>query len=560
MNPVLSINSANSTRTQSLTSSVSWRRLEAHFKAIESEHMVDMFAADPQRFERFSIQFEDILLDFSKNRINEETFNLLMNLASERDVPLWRELEFSGEKINTTEKRAVLHTALRNQSDRPVLVDGVDVMPAVRQELEHMRTFAAGIHSGEWKGFSGKKITDVVNIGIGGSDMGPSFVSSALKPYQCKGITPHFVSNVDCADIANTLGNLDPESTLFIISSKTFTTQETITNAWTARDWLLSFADSEDAVAKHFVAVSANEKAVAEFGIQPENMFRFWDWVGGRYSVWSTIGLPVVLAIGMENFVSLLEGANAMDKHFLHSPLEHNMPVIMAMLGIWYINFFKAGSHAVLPYCEYLVSFPDYLQQADMESNGKSVDRDGNKLDYDTGPIVWGKAGTNGQHAFYQQLHQGTRLLPADFIAPVQSPHLMGDHQQKLLANFFAQTEALMKGRTPEEAGELLSSSGLSDEAAQERLPFVVFKGNVPTNSLLFKALSPRTLGSLLALYEHKIFVQGVIWGIDSFDQWGVELGKTLAEAVLPELQTRESTETHDSSTNGLINYCKSLD
>ncbi len=535
-----------------LEASPSWSRLQTHFQQIRQERMSDWFREDPERFSRFSIRFEDLLLDFSKNRILPETLDLLMKLADEREVPLWRERMFNGERINTTENRAVLHTALRNRANTPVEVDGEDVMPLVNAELAHMRAFVEQVHSGDWRGASGARITDVVNIGIGGSDLGPAMVCEALKPYQTLGVRPHFVSNVDAADIAPTLERLDPGSTLFIVASKTFTTQETLTNAHTARDWLLRHAGSEAAIARHFVAVSTNEEAVKAFGIDPANMFRFWDWVGGRYSLWSVIGLPIALAVGMDHFESLLEGAHAMDRHFREAPLASNMPVIMAMLGIWNVNFLGAATHAILPYSELLGRLPDYLQQADMESNGKSVDREGRVLDYQTGPVVWGKPGTNGQHAFYQLIHQGTQLVPADFIAPVKSHYEPRLHQRILLSNFLAQTEALMTGRTPEEAEDLLRRAGLSDEALQARLPFVVFRGNVPTNSLLFDELNPYSLGRLIALYEHKIFVQGIIWGINSFDQWGVELGKTLARAILPELEGQPPND-HDASTQGLI-------
>ncbi len=536
-----------------------WKRLRAHHDKIANASMKAWFASDPRRFERFSLRLDDLLFDFSKNRITDETLRLLLELAEARDLPLWRERMFSGEKINTTEKRAVLHTALRNRSDQPVHVDGEDVMPGVRAELAHMRRFADAIHGGQWRGFSGERITDVVNIGIGGSDLGPAMVCEALQPYQTLGITPHFVSNVDAADLGVTLQGLDPARTLFIVASKTFTTQETLTNAHTARQWLVDHAGGDEAVAKHFVAVSTNEQAVVEFGIDPANMFRFWDWVGGRYSLWSVIGLPIVLAVGMDRFEALLEGAYRMDRHFREAPLAENMPVIMGLIGIWYVNFFNAATHAVLPYAELLGRLPDYLQQADMESNGKSVDREGRPVDYQTGPVVWGKAGTNGQHAFYQLIHQGTQMVPADFIAPVKSRFRPESHQQILLSNFLAQTEALMNGRSPEEAEALLARAGLSTEEVAERLPFVVFRGNSPTNSLVFEELTPYALGRLLALYEHKIFVQGVIWGINSFDQWGVELGKTLAKAILPELTGGKPAEGHDGSTAGLIDYCLSL-
>lgn len=550
----------NAENTQpALTSRASWKALEAHFESVNKMHLRDSFAADDRRFDKFSLKFEDILLDYSKNLINDETIPLLTRLASDCGLPEWRERMFSGEKINHTEGRAVLHVALRNISGDPIEVDGEDVMPKISNELVHMREFAEKVRSGQWQGYSGKRITDIVNIGIGGSDLGPAMVCEALKPYQHPELTMHFVSNVDATHIAETLKRVEPESTLFIIASKTFTTQETIANARTAREWFLTRAPSDEEIAKHFVALSTNTEAVRDFGIDTDNMFRFWDWVGGRYSLWSAIGLPIVIAIGMANFKALLAGAHAMDRHFNEAPLEENLPVILAMLGVWYSNFFGAESHAILPYDQYMTYFADYFQQGDMESNGKSVDRNGSKVDYATGPIIWGQPGTNGQHAFYQLIHQGTRMIPCDFIAPVKTHNPIGEHHKLLLSNFFAQTEALMMGRTPEQAEAMLRESGLDEETVQMRLPYVVFDGNNPTNSIMFEKLTPRTLGSMIAAYEHKIFVQGVIWNLNSFDQWGVELGKVLAKGVLAELQDSEPVSSHDASTNGLINYYKAL-
>jgi glucose-6-phosphate isomerase len=540
------------------TETSSWNRLTAHFMNMQASHMRELFQEDPKRFEKFSLHFEDILIDYSKNLITEEILKDLIALANETELKESIQSMFSGDRINQTEKRSVLHIALRNRSNHPIIVDGKDVMPDVNRVLDQMRNFSNRLLSGEWKGFSQKAITDIVNIGIGGSDLGPLMVTEALKPYQ-KNIKPHFVSNVDGTHMAETLKNLNPETTLFIVASKTFTTQETMTNAESAKKWFLEKTDNKGDVAKHFVAVSTNLKAVKEFGIATENMFEFWDWVGGRYSLWSSIGLSIACTIGSDNFIELLEGAHAMDNHFKSESFEKNIPVILALLGIWYVNFFDASSEAILPYDQYLHRFAAYFQQGNMESNGKSVDRSGQPVLYHTGPVIWGEPGTNGQHAFYQLIHQGTKIIPCDFIAPAISHNALSDHHPKLLSNFFAQTEALMAGKTFDEVVEELTKAGLTDEEIEFQAPFRVFNGNKPTNSMLFKKLTPRTLGSLIAMYEHKIFVQGVIWNIFSFDQWGVELGKVLAKKILPELTSDEEISSHDSSTNGLINYFKRL-
>lgn len=529
-----------------------------HFLSMQATEMKELFEEDPKRFENFQFLFEDILVDYSKNRINQETMELLCELAMECELPSAIHAMFKGNRINQTEDRSVLHTALRNRSNTPVLVDGNDVMPAVNQVLDQMKKFSTDLLNGTWKGFSGKRITDIVNIGIGGSDLGPYMVTEALKPYQ-QTIQPHFVSNVDGTHLAETLKKLNPETTLFIIASKTFTTQETMTNAESAKTWFLEKTQNKGDVAKHFVALSTNEKAVSEFGIAPENMFVFWDWVGGRYSLWSAIGLSICCTVGYDHFVQLLEGAHAMDNHFRHEPLEKNLPVTLALIGIWYGNFFDASSEAILPYDQYLHRFAAYFQQGNMESNGKSIDRNGQPVLYQTGPVIWGEPGTNGQHAFYQLIHQGTKIIPCDFIAPAISQNPIGDHHTKLLSNFFAQTEALMLGKTEDEVREELKKAGMNNEAIEFHLPFRVFTGSRPTNSILFKKLTPRTLGSLIAMYEHKIFVQGIIWNVFSFDQWGVELGKVLAKKILPELSTSEPVTSHDGSTNGLINYFKRL-
>ncbi len=536
-----------------------WQALQKHQQQMRGVHMRQLFADDPQRFERFSLQFNGILFDYAKNRITAETMTLLLQLAQEAGLRDAIEAMFSGQKINTTENRAVLHIALRNRSNRPILVDGQDVMPQVNRVLDKMRAFSQAIRSGAWTGYSGKAISDVVNIGIGGSDLGPKMVTSALKPYAKAGLRVHYVSNVDGTDIAETLKGLNPQTTLFLIASKTFTTQETMTNAHTARQWLLKSAVDESAVAKHFAAMSTNTQAVAQFGIDTANMFEFWDWVGGRYSLWSAIGLSIAIYVGMDNFEELLSGAHKVDEYFRSAPFAENIPVIMALLGIWYNNFFNAQSHAILPYDQYLQHFAAYFQQGDMESNGKSVTKEGQPIDYSTGPIIWGQPGTNGQHAFYQLIHQGSKLIPCDFLAPAQSHNPIGQHHPILLSNFFAQTEALMKGRTSAEARAELAAQGVSGAQLDLLTAAKTFAGNKPTNSFLFEKLTPETLGSLIALYEHKIFTQGVIWNINSFDQMGVELGKVLAKAILPELADNAEVSSHDSSTNGLINAWKTM-
>ena len=540
-----------------VTQTEAWQALAEHQRAIAGRQMRQMFRDDPGRFARFSLRFEDILLDYSKNRVSEETMGLLAALAGKAGLKEWTERLFTGEKINITENRAVLHIALRNRSNRPILVDGKDVMPDVNRVLKQMREFSDAIRSGAWKGYSGKALTDVVNIGIGGSDLGPVMATEALKPYGKPGLNVHFVSNIDGTHIAETVKHLSPETTLFIVASKTFTTQETITNAETARAWLLKAAGDPAAVAKHFVALSTNAKAVEKFGIDTKNMFEFWDWVGGRYSLWSAIGLPIMVFIGPDNFEAMLEGGHAMDEHFRTAPIEKNIPAILGLLGVWYNNFFDAQTHAILPYDQYLHRFPAYFQQGDMESNGKGVTRDGETAECSTGPVIWGEPGTNGQHAFYQLIHQGTKLVPADFIAPIESHNPIGEHHQILLSNFFAQTEALMTGKTEAEVRGELTAAGVSGEALEKLVPHKVFTGNRPTNSILVKKITPRSLGSLIAMYEHKIFTQGVIWNINSFDQWGVELGKQLAKAILPELGGPGEVTGHDASTNGLINHYK---
>ena len=550
-----SVNSQSS----ALTSSKAWKALEVHFAELHDVEMRDMFANDAKRFEYLSIQFEDILFDYSKNRISVHTRDLLIKLYKELNIEEKVAAMFAGKKINRTENRAVLHTALRNRSGLPVLLDGEDVMPAVQAELDHMREFTESIRMGGWGGHTGKRITDVVSIGIGGSDLGARMVCNALKPLQHPDLKMHFLSNIDGAQIADILKQVNAETTLFIVVSKTFTTLETMTNARTARDWLLNFLGDQEAIAKHFVAVSTNEGAVVEFGIDKDNIFRFWNWVGGRYSLWSTVGLPIALSIGMDAFEELLSGAHAMDEHFRTAPPEENIPTIMALLGVWYVNFFMSSSHAVLPYDQRLDDMVEYLQQLDMESNGKSVNSAEGNMDHATGPILWGRAGTNGQHAFYQLLHQGSSLVPCDFIAAVHSSDPIGEHHHILLANFLAQTEALMVGRTRNETQELLEAQGLSHADITKLLSHMTFNGNRPSNSILLKKVTPYNLGALLAMYEHKVLVQGLIWDIISFDQWGVELGKTLSKTILRELKSDVDTSRHDGSTNALINYIRHL-
>ncbi|RXN03057.1 glucose-6-phosphate isomerase-like protein [Labeo rohita] len=547
-----------------LTSDPNYRKLEQWYKSSAGNlNMRQMFDADQDRFNKFSLQLAtddgDVLLDYSKNLINEEVIQMLFDMARSVGVEAARDKMFAGEKINFTEGRAVLHTALRNRSNTPIMVDGKDVMPDVNRVLEQMKGFCHKVRSGEWKGFSGKTITDVVNIGIGGSDLGPLMVTEALKPYSKGGPNVWFVSNIDGTHMAKTLAQLNAETTLFIIASKTFTTQETITNAETAKEWFLQAAKDKSAVAKHFVALSTNAPKVKDFGIDTNNMFEFWDWVGGRYSLWSAIGLSIALHIGYDNFEQLLAGAHWMDNHFRSAPLEQNAPVILALLGVWYVNFFQAETHALLPYDQYMHRFAAYFQQGDMESNGKYITKSGTRVNYHTGPIVWGEPGTNGQHAFYQLIHQGTRLIPADFLIPAQSQHPIRDnlHHKILMANFLAQTEALMRGKTPEEAKKELQGAGMSGDALEKLLPHKVFEGNKPSNSIIFKKLTPFMLGALVAMYEHKIFVQGVMWDINSYDQWGVELGKQLAKKIEPELQDDAEVNSHDSSTNGLISFFK---
>ena len=533
--------------------------LSDHFEKVSRLHMRRLFSVSPKRYKQFSLKVDDVLLDYSKNRITGETMRLLCQLAREANLEAWREKMFTGEKINNTENRAVLHTALRNRSGKPVFVDGVDIMPESNAVIEKMGEFAEKVRSGEWLGYSGKEITDVVNIGIGGSDLGPQMVTQALRPYRHERLTMHFISNVDGAHIEEHLKKLDPETTLFIISSKSFATQETITNARTARKWFLQKASVSRAVAKHFVAVSTNAEAVTRFGIDRENMFVFWDWVGGRYSLWSAIGLSIVVAIGMDRFLEMLDGAHLMDNHFRNTPFEENMPVILALLGVWYNNFFCAESHAILPYDHYLRTLPQYLEQADMESNGKGVDRNGKPVDYATGPIIWGATGINGQHAFYQLLHQGTKMIPADFIVSMLT-HSKYQHQHDLvLSNALAQTEALMRGRNLDETYKDILASGLNADDVKHRVNHMVFEGNHPSNTILIKKLTPKTLGMLLALYEHKIFVQGIIWNLNSFDQWGVELGKQLAMHILNDIAQPYETRSHDTSTNKLVNYYKQV-
>ena len=536
-----------------------WKKLQEHYKEIKQVSLQELFENDPKRFDKFSCCTKDLVLDYSKNRITQKTMGLLVDLAKECQLEKCRSLFFSGAAINATEHRAVLHTALRNFSSQPIYVEGRNVMPEVKKVLRQMKSFCESIHNGKHRGYTGKRIKYIVNIGIGGSDLGPLMVTEALKPYWKKGIETYFVSNIDGSHIAETLKKVNAEETLFLIASKTFTTQETMTNAFTARNWFLKKAKKESHIAKHFVALSTNEKEVLRFGIDSKNMFAFWDWVGGRYSLWSAIGLSISLTIGFKAFSDLLKGAHHIDKHFREAPLKENMPVILALLGIWYTNFFGAQTEAILPYDQYLHRFPAYFQQGNMESNGKQTDRSGKPVQYATGPIIWGEPGTNGQHAFYQLIHQGTPLIPCDFIAAAQSQNPIGDHHEKLMSNFFAQTEALLNGKSAPQVKEELRKQGLSPQEIKKLTPFKVFKGNKPTNSILVKKLTPFALGELIALYEHKIFTQGVIWNIYSFDQWGVELGKQLANKILPELLDNRPIKSHDSSTNGLINAYKRM-
>jgi glucose-6-phosphate isomerase len=538
-----------------------WQDLKKHFDDIKNVQMRDLFKDDEQRFEKFHLALDDFLFDFSKNRINDKTLVLLNKLAIKADVEDWRAKQFSGDKINTTEDRAVLHTALRSQDDDPIFVDGIDVKPEVKKVLKQIESFSNSINDGSWKGFTGKKINTIVNIGIGGSDLGPAMVCKALQPFSHKDLRIHFVSNVDGADLALTLEKCDPETTLFIVASKTFTTQETMTNAFSARHWFLNHAKNNDAISQHFVAVSTNTEKVKEFGINEENMFIFWDWVGGRYSLWSSIGLSISIFLGYENFKALQTGAYEMDQHFLHAPIEKNMPIQMALIGIWYNNFFKFNTQAILPYDQGLSLLPSYLQQADMESNGKFIDRDGKRVCLETGPVIWGESGTNGQHAFYQLIHQGTQFVPCDFIMPIKSHYNPGDkknlHHKILMSNLLAQSQSLMMGKTIDEARSELINSGLSDQEISSLLPHRSFEGNRPSNTILFEKLTPKNLGRLIALYEHKIFVQGIIWNINSFDQWGVEYGKQIARLVLPKIQGEKTTSCFDASTNNLIDYIK---
>ena len=540
----------------SLTTSKAWSALQTHFQETKNDHVRDAFQKDPDRFKKFSVSFNEILFDYSKNRISEDTLSLLFELANFAGLKDKTNAMFAGEKINTTEHRAVLHTALRNKSNKPIYVDGKDVMPDIKAVLEKMRIFCAAVRSGEWKGYTGKAITDVVNIGIGGSGLGPKMVSMALTPYSSSGLKVHYVSNIDQTNIVEVLKQVSPETTLFIIASKVFNTQETMMNARSARRWFLESAQDEQAVAKHFVAISTHSENVAAFGIDTDNMFEFWDWVGGRYSLWSAVGLSIALYIGMDNFEELLQGAYEADMHFYETPFEKNIPVIMGLLGIWYNNFYNVASHALLPYDQSMRYFADYFQQGDMESNGKSINLEGEKVDYNTGPIIWGQPGTNGQHAFFQLIHQGTKLIPCDFLAAAKSHYHLPEHHDILISNFLAQPEALMNGLTAEEVKQKLTPKEQEDTLL---VASKVFEGNKPSNSFLFKKMTPKTLGSLLAFYEHKIFVQGAIWNINSFDQMGVELGKVLAGVILPELKNDEVITSHDCSTNALINRYKAL-
>ena len=541
------------------TTTAAWQQLKEHATEMKQVHLRELFRDDPDRFSKYSLRLEDTLFDYSKNIFSAKTLALLQQLAAECKVPEAMEAMFNGDMINETEKRSVLHTALRNFSGQPVYSEGEDVMPEVKKVLRKMKTFSDAVHSGKFRGYTGKRLKYIVNIGIGGSDLGPQMVTEALRPYKVKDIETYFVSNVDGTHIVETLKKVKPDRTLFLIASKTFTTQETMTNAHTARDWFLKKAKDEKHIAKHFVALSTNKKEVVKFGIDKKNMFEFWDWVGGRYSLWSAIGLSIVLSIGYKNYEQLLKGGYSTDLHFRNTPFDRNIPVIMALLGCWYTNFFGAQSETILPYDQYMYRFAAYFQQGNMESNGKSTDRNGEKVTYSTGPVIWGEPGTNGQHAFYQLIHQGTPMIPCDFIAPAQTHNPVGDHHPKLLSNFFAQTEALMNGKTEQEAEKELEKAGLTNEEISRLLPFKLFSGNRPTNSFLLKKITPYSLGQLIALYEHKIFVQGIIWNIFSFDQWGVELGKQLATRILGELEAAGDVSTHDSSTNGLINAWKKM-
>ncbi len=543
----------------SLTELPAYKKLQKHFQQVSQLHMRRLFSVDPRRVNKYSIEYNGLFLDYSKNRISHETIPLLCELAKEADLESWRERMFSGEKINNTEGRAVLHTALRNRANTPIMVDGEDIMPMINSTIDKMENFSEKVREGSWKGYSGKVITDIVNVGIGGSDLGPKMVYEALKPYHHKRLTVHFISNVDGAHIDQSLEQLNPETTLFVISSKTFTTQETLTNAHIARNWFLRSAIDEKHISKHFVAVSTNREGVIRFGIDPENMFEFWDWVGGRYSLWSAIGLSVVLAVGMKNFKKMLEGAHSMDEHFREAPLEKNMPVILGLLGVWYNNFFKAESYGIFPYDHYLRSLTMYLEQADMESNGKSVDRDGRRVDYATGPIIWGMSGINGQHAFYQSIHQGTKMIPSDFIVSMMTHSTHQQQHNIMFANALAQTEALMRGRNYDETLADIKASNADLGDIDKRIHHMVFEGNHPTNTILIRKLTPRTLGMLLALYEHKIFVQGIIWNLNSFDQWGVELGKQLTKTILEDIDQPYKVRSHDGSTNTLINYYRDV-
>jgi len=542
-----------------LTESAQWIALEKHFKAVSHIHMRDLFKENPDRFEQFSVTLNDILLDFSKNRITDDTFTLLMDLARSARVEKSRDRMFAGDDVNCTEFRPALHVALRNRSNKPVMVNGEDVMPEVNAVLQKMRDFSERVRSGELRGYNGRRICSIVNIGIGGSDLGPQVVCEAMKPFAQRDLKVHFVSNADATHLVETLKLVEPETTLFIVSSKSFATQETMLNAHSARNWFVEMVGNEKAVGRHFVAVSTNLEATTEFGIKAENVFEFWDWVGGRYSLWSAIGLPIALYIGMDHFEDMLQGAHEMDQHFQNAPLEENMPVILAMLGIWYNNFFDAQSHAIMPYSQYLERLPAYLQQLDMESNGKTIDRQNQRVNYLTGPIIWGQSGTNGQHAFFQLLHQGTKPVPADFLIPALSQNPLGLHHRVLFSNCLAQTKALMQGKRYTEALQDMLDAGSSSAEIDEVIEHKVFEGNKPTNTLIFERLDPKTLGSIMAMYEHKVFVQGIVWNINSFDQWGVEYGKVLAGQIQQDFAQRKEVDSHDASTNGLINYRKAL-